>query len=229
MRQCLVMVGQVLCHSTDEHDYINTVVAAPVESIRLVVEDITCPSLSWHGSPRASLPRDRRRGRRAPRLGRAAPATQGPGPPARVPGESSHFLVTRAGRLGRHTSCNIVCCCKVYILLICWCYYVPMYQNNFLCCIRYCRCFITLSIEFVIVRIKMVVHIGCCTKHLHLLRLNFFVFLQLDANSYTIVVYVAKCKSWCCNTLPDENGCPSASMVVEKIVLNTILLDPSAS
>jgi hypothetical protein len=30
-------------------------------------------------------------------------------------------------------------------------------------------------------------------------------------------------------TLSDENGCPSASMVVEKIVLNTILLDPSAS
>jgi hypothetical protein len=24
---------------------------------------------------------------------------------------------------------------------------------------------------------------------------GFFVFLQLDANSYTIVVYVAKCKS----------------------------------
>jgi hypothetical protein len=38
----------------------------------------------------------------------------------------------------------------------------------------------------------MVVQIGCCTKHLHLLRLDFFVFLQLDANSYTVVVYVAK-------------------------------------
>jgi hypothetical protein len=188
-------VGQVPCHPTDEHDYINTVVAALAVPVRLMVEDFTCPSSSWHDPPRVLLPRGRRQWRRAPWLGRAAPATQVPAPPARVPGASCRFTATQAGRHGRHSPCNIVCCCKgcVYIYIVDM---LMLLRSNvqkifLLCCIIYFRCFIILSVEFVIVWIKMVVQIGCCMKHLHLLRLDFSDFF----------VYVAKSKSRCCNTV----------------------------